>query len=77
MAKLIVHERSAPLREYLRLHLETAGHAVNTTPDCGAAERMILTEPTDLVIAGSAAQSEDGLQLLRTLRERTSTARFS
>ena len=76
MAKLIVHERSAPLREYLRLHLETAGHSVNTTPDAAAAERMILTEPTDLVVAGSGVQGDEGLQLLRTVRARESTAQL-
>lgn len=76
MAKLIVLERSAPLREYLRLHLETAGHSVNTTPDAAAAERMILTEPTDLVIAGSGAQGGEGLQLLRNLRARAATAQL-
>ena len=65
MAKLLIPERSAPLREYLRRHLDTAGHAVDATGELAAAQRMSVTETPELILCGSAASDDDALQLLR------------
>ncbi|HZP89193.1 MAG TPA: protein kinase [Burkholderiales bacterium] len=74
MTKLLVHESSAPLREYLRLHLETAGYTVVVTQDAGAAERMALSAAPDLVLSGGGHDGDDGMQLLHRLRTRQATA---
>jgi class 3 adenylate cyclase/CheY-like chemotaxis protein len=65
MAKLLVVEKSAALREFLRLHLETAGHSVLAAEDAGAAERIALTGAPQLVVAGGG---NEGLRLLERLR---------
>ncbi|HEU5283145.1 MAG TPA: protein kinase [Burkholderiales bacterium] len=65
MAKLLVVEKSAALREFLRLHLETAGHSVTAVEDGGAAERIALTSSPQLVVAGGG---NEGLRLMERLR---------
>jgi class 3 adenylate cyclase/CheY-like chemotaxis protein len=74
MPKLVVFEHSAPLREFLRLHLETAGHQVVVAEDVGAAERIALASAPDLVIAGSGRQGEEGMRLLSRLRSNANGA---
>jgi len=65
MAKLLVVEKSAALRDFLRLHLETAGHSVLTAEDAGAAKRIARAGAPQLVVAG---QGDAGLPLLQRLR---------
>ena len=65
MAKLLVVEKSAALRDFLRLHLETAGHSVLTAEDAAAARRIARTGTPQLVVAGQGAE---GLPLLKRLR---------
>jgi class 3 adenylate cyclase/DNA-binding NarL/FixJ family response regulator len=68
MAKLLVVEKSAALREFLRLHLETAGHSVVAAEDAGAAERIARTGAPQLVVAGSGSHGNEGLHLLQRLQ---------
>jgi class 3 adenylate cyclase len=74
MAKLLVVEHSGALREFLRLHLETAGHKVLVADDAGAAERIALASEPDLIISGSGRQDLEGMRLLGRLRSNPSTA---
>ena len=74
MAKLLVFEHSAPLRDFLRLHLETAGHQVLVAEDVGTAERITLASSPELIISGSGKQGAEGLRLLSRLRNNPNTA---
>jgi class 3 adenylate cyclase/CheY-like chemotaxis protein len=67
MAKLLVVEKSAALREFLRLHLETARHSVVTAEDAGAAERVALAGAVQLIVAGGGNESLPGLERLRVV----------
>ena len=74
MAKLLVFEHSAPLRDFLRLHLETAGHKVLVAEDAAAAERIALASEPDLIVCGSGRQGLEGTRLLGRLRGNPNTA---
>ena len=73
MAKLLVVENTPPLREFLRLHLETAGHQVHTADDVSTGERMAITFAPDLILAGTGKQGTDGLRLLAKLHAMPAT----
>ena len=60
MAKVLVVENAAPLRQFLRLHLETAGHQVQIAEDVGSAERMAAVQRPDLILAGSGKAGAEG-----------------
>ena len=55
MAKLLVVERSAALRDFLRLHLETAGHCVLIAEDPTTAEQVAAASTPELIICGSGS----------------------
>jgi class 3 adenylate cyclase len=74
MAKLLVCEHSGPLRDFLRLHLETAGHQVLAAEDAGTAERIALASAPELVIAGSGRQGLEAMRLLARLRANPNTS---
>jgi class 3 adenylate cyclase/CheY-like chemotaxis protein len=73
MAKLLVFEHSAPLRDFVRLHLETAGHQVLVAEDAGTAERITLASSPELIIAGSGRQGAEGMHLLSRVRANPNT----
>src|SRR5574341_491183 len=74
MARVLVVENAAPLRQFLRLHLETAGHQVQIAEDVGAAERAAALQPPELILAGSGKAGSDSLRLLSRLRANVTTA---
>ena len=74
MAKVLVVENAAPLRQFLRLHLETAGHQVQIAEDVGSAERMAALQRPDLILAGSGKAGIDSLRVLARLRANATTA---
>jgi class 3 adenylate cyclase/CheY-like chemotaxis protein len=74
MARVLVVENAAPLRQFLRLHLETAGHQVQIAEDAGSAERAATLQPPDLILAGSGKAGMDSLRLLARLRANVATA---
>jgi class 3 adenylate cyclase len=70
MARLLVVERSAALRDFLRLHLETAGHSVLAAEDAAAAERMASGAAPDLLVCGAGAHADEvarSIERVRTL----------
>jgi len=73
-ARILVFEEAPALRDYLRLHLETAGYAVAATEDAAGIERSLSVTTPDLVITGSGSKGEEGLRLLAHLRGKLCTA---
>ncbi len=65
---LLVVESSPPLRQFLRLHLETAGYQVGLAEDAGAAERLSVQRPPALILVGSGKGGTDCLRVLERLR---------
>lgn len=74
MARVLVVENAAPLRQFLRLHLETAGHQVQIAEDAGAAERLATLQPPELILVGSGKSGQDSVRLLGRLRSNVATA---
>jgi len=68
MARLLVVEKSAALRDFLRLHLETAGHTVLAAEDPGTAERTAWSATPDLIVCGAASHGSERLHLLERLQ---------
>ena len=77
MAKVLVVENAAPLRQFLRLHLETAGHQVQIAEDVGSAERLAALQRPDLILAGSGKAGIDCLRVLTRLRANATHSRRS
>lgn len=73
-ARILVFESAPALRDYLRLHLETAGYAVAVAEDAGGLQRQLSGTTPDLLLAGPGARGDDGLRALRALRERPATS---
>ena len=73
MAKILVIDNEAPLRDYLRLHLETAGHQVFAAEDAIAGLRLAVSIRPDLVLAGTGKSSIDSAKLLSGLIEAVAT----
>ena len=73
-ARILVYESAPALRDYLRLHLETAGYAVTLAEDVSGVQRNLTDLPPDLVLAGPSSRGDEGLRLLRELRGRPATA---
>jgi class 3 adenylate cyclase len=74
MAKVLVIENSAALRDFVRLHLETAGHGVQCAEDIAAGERIAFSAHPDVVLCGTGKPGLDALHLLARLRAAPSTA---
>jgi class 3 adenylate cyclase/DNA-binding response OmpR family regulator len=65
---LLVVESSPPLRQFLCLHLETAGYQVRLAEDAGEAERLSVQRPPALILVGSGKGGTDCLRVLERLR---------
>jgi class 3 adenylate cyclase/CheY-like chemotaxis protein len=74
MAKILVIDSEAPLRDYLRLHLETAGHQVFAAEDAIAGLRLAVSIRPDLLIASAGKSGIDSGKLLSGLKSNTVTA---
>jgi len=74
MARILIVEPAAPLREFLRLHLETAGHEVLWAEDTASGAQCAREQQPDLIFTGTGKGGLDGLTLLATLRGTPHTA---
>jgi class 3 adenylate cyclase/CheY-like chemotaxis protein len=74
MSRVLVVEPAAPLREFLRLHLETAGHDVLLAEDTATGAQCARERLPDLIFTGTGKGGLDGLALLATLRGAPDTA---
>lgn len=68
MAKILVVDDIAELRDILRQHLEAVGHGVEEACDATAAMAMLSTAVFDLVITDILMPGADGFELLNALR---------
>jgi class 3 adenylate cyclase/CheY-like chemotaxis protein len=74
MAKILVIDNEASSRDYLRLHLETAGHQVFVAEDAIAGLRLAVSIRPDLILSGADKPGMDSAKLLSALRSNKLTA---
>ncbi|MCA8957951.1 MAG: response regulator, partial [Planctomycetes bacterium] len=68
--RLLLVEDFAPLAEATRRGLEEEGYAVEVAQDGAAALTRALTEEFDAILLDLMLPAVDGLQVLKTLRQR-------
>jgi CheY-like chemotaxis protein len=66
--RILVVEDEESMRELLRLHLGSAGYAVEVAEDAIAAGYAVLRSPPDLVVCDIAMPHMDGFQFVSALR---------
>ena len=66
---LIVIDDDDRIRDLLKQYLSRQGHSVTTAPDAATARKLFQTFSFDLVILDIMMPGEDGLSLLKALRE--------
>jgi DNA-binding response OmpR family regulator len=75
MNRILVIEDEHVMRELLRLHLSSAGYAVELAEDAITAGYALLKRPPDLVISDVEMPHMSGLDLLAALRAEEKLAR--
>jgi CheY-like chemotaxis protein len=66
--RILVAEDEADIRELLRLALTAAGYEVETAGDGGAAWKLAVARPPELVVTDLRMPAMDGIELIRALR---------
>ena len=66
--RILVVEDDESMRELLRLHLSSAGYAVEVADDAIAAGYAVLKAPPDLIVCDVAMPHMDGFELVAALR---------
>lgn len=66
--KILVVEDEESMRELLRLHLSSAGYAVEVAEDAIAAGYAVLKEPPDLIVCDVTMPHMDGFELVAAIR---------
>ena len=66
--RILVVEDDESMRELLRLHLSSAGYAVETAEDAITAGYALLKAPPDLIVCDVSMPHMDGLELITALR---------
>lgn len=69
MARILAIEDDAGFLGLLRVHLSSAGHAVETAGDAVSGLRAIVANPPDLVLLDLGVPYLDSFELLQALRE--------
>ena len=67
-ARILIAEDEAPLRNLVRMSLETSGHHVTTVNDGEEALRVFASEPFDLVIVDIMMPRVDGFGVCQQIR---------
>lgn len=70
---LLIVDDDDRIRELLKQYLSREGHAVTTAPDAAAARKLFQTFSFDLAILDIMMPGEDGLSLLKALRDEGNT----
>jgi serine/threonine-protein kinase PpkA len=68
MPRILVIDNEAPSRDFLRLHLETAGYQVFVAEDAMAGMRLAVSIRPDLILSSAGKPGMDGAKLLSGLR---------
>ncbi|MCR9079380.1 MAG: response regulator [Hyphomonadaceae bacterium] len=66
---LLIVDDDDRIRELLKQYLTREGHSVTTAPDAAAARKLFQTFSFDLAVFDIMMPGEDGLSLLKALRE--------
>jgi len=66
--RILVVEDDESMRELLRLHLSSAGFAVEVAEDAISAGYALLKSPPDLIVCDVSMPHMDGLELIAALR---------
>ena len=66
--RILVVEDDESMRELLRLHLSSAGYAVEVAEDAITAGYALLKAPPDLLVCDVSMPHMDGLELVAALR---------
>ena len=66
--RILIVEDDESMRELLRLHLSSAGYAVEAAEDAIAAGYALLKSPPDLIVCDVSMPHMDGLELIAALR---------
>ena len=74
-ARILVVEDEQIMRDLLRLHLSTAGYAVEVAEDAIAAGYAVLNSPPDLIICDVEMPHMSGFELIAALRADQKVAR--
>jgi serine/threonine-protein kinase PpkA len=74
MPRILVIANEASSRDYLRLHLETAGHQVFVAEDAVTGMRLAVSIRPELILSGAGKPGMDGAKLLSGLRANPLTA---
>jgi DNA-binding response OmpR family regulator len=73
-AHILIVDDEAEIREVLRRYLATQGYQVTMADGGEAMRRAMAAAPVDLVLLDLGLPGEDGLTLMRSLREHSSVA---
>lgn len=73
--RILVVEDDEAMRELLRLHLSSAGYAVEVAEDAIAAGYAVLKSAPDLIVCDVAMPHMDGFELVAALRSDDTVAR--
>jgi two-component system OmpR family response regulator len=73
-AHVLVVDDESEITDVLRRYLSTQGYRVSTADGGEAMRRIMATTPIDLVLLDLGLPGEDGLTLMRSLREHSSVA---
>ena len=76
MASVLLIDDNTPARELLRAMLVAMGHVVRDAADGAAGLRLYDKQPCDVLITDIVMPEEDGLGLIRALRERSATLKI-
>jgi DNA-binding response OmpR family regulator len=68
MARILVIDDDADVRQAIRRHLQSDGHDVVEAPDGKVGIRLFREHPTDLVVTDLFMPEQEGLQTIRELR---------
>lgn len=74
-ARILVVEDEQIMRDLLRLHLSSAGYAVEVAEDAIAAGYTVLNNPPDLIICDVEMPHMSGFELIAALRADQKVAR--
>jgi CheY-like chemotaxis protein len=74
-ARILVVEDEQIMRDLLRLHLSSAGYAVEVAEDAIAAGYAVLNRPPDLIICDVEMPHMSGFELIAALRADQKVAR--
>jgi len=75
-ASILVVDDDESIRELLRLHLTSAGYAVQVAEDAIAAGYLVLRSPPDLIISDVNMPHMDGFEFIAALKADKAASRI-